>query len=176
MSRRQWLPGALVLLLGLVIGWWLSVGQAPGVRSGPSTTAAPNHVEPRAALSKAARDQLLRDSPEAHLADDLNQPEGTLPRDVAIVGSMIAAYRSNYAGRGNPVGDNREITDTLLGRNPNGIIFLRAGHPAINAQGELCDRWGTPFHFHAESGRKMDVRSAGPDRKLWTADDVFLIP
>ena len=176
MSRRQGLLGVLVLLLGLSIAWWLIVGQAPAARSGQSATTAPHRAEPSAVLSKAARDQLLRDSPEAHLADDLNQPEGTLQRDVAIVGSMIAAYRSNYAGRGNPVGDNREITDTLLGRNPNGIIFLRAGHPAINAQGELCDRWGTPFHFHAESGRKMEVRSAGPDRKLWTADDVFLIP
>jgi len=38
---------------------------------------------------------------------------------------MLAAYRSIYPGRGNPIGDNRDIVETLLGGNPNGIIFLR---------------------------------------------------
>jgi hypothetical protein len=127
-------------------------------------------------LTKEARAKLLRDAPEAHLADDLNLPGGTVQSDLAMVGSLVAAYRSIYNQRGNPIGDNREITDTLLGKNPNGNIFLQAGHRAINANGELCDRWGTPFSFHAESGTKMEVRSAGPDRKMWTADDVFLVP
>ncbi|MEO5960360.1 MAG: hypothetical protein ABIZ49_12805 [Opitutaceae bacterium] len=127
-------------------------------------------------LTKEAREKSLRDSVEAHLADDLNEFGGTIQRDMSLLASVFAAYRSVYSGRGNPVGDNREITDTLLGQNPRGIIFLQAGHRAINAKGELCDRWGTPFHFHAESGTKMEIRSAGPDRKMWTADDVFLVP
>ncbi len=63
-----------------------------------------------------------------------------------------------------------------MGANPNGIIFLREENPSINAQGELCDRWGTPFFFHAESGTKMEIRSAGPDRQLWTDDDGVLKP
>lgn len=138
---------------------------------------APPGAKPAAPpLPPAARETLRRDSPEAHLADALNQPGGTLQSDVVIVGSLLTAYRSFYPGQGNPVGDNREITATLLGRNPNGIILLPSGHPAVNAQGELCDRWGTPFHFHAESGVKMEVRSAGPDRRFWTPDDAFLIP
>jgi hypothetical protein len=173
-SARLWVwcvaGGAVLLVVALL----LRRSPPPGRNESQSAVAAV--PAPDAPLTKAAREQILRDAPEAHLADALNRPDGTLREDVAIVGSLIAAYRSNYAGRGNPVGDNREITDTLLGKNPNGIIFLRTGHPAINARGELCDRWGTPFHFHAESGTKMEVRSAGPDRKFWTPDDVFLVP
>ena len=172
-SRRVvWgVVGGAVLLVVLL----LLRQMQPPERNEPRVSSA-RAASPSAPVSPAAREKILRDAPEAHLADALNQPGGTLREDLAIVGSLIAAYRSNYAGRGNPVGDNREITDTLLGKNPNGIIFLQARHPAINAKGELCDRWGTPFHFHAESGRKMEVRSAGPDRKLWTPDDEFWVP
>lgn len=179
MTRRGWMVGVIALGLGLVLGWWILRDWTPPARVdavGATDAKSAGSAAADRALSPAARAKILRDAPEAHLADALNRPDGTLREDVAIVGSLIAAYRSNYAGRGNPIGDNREITDTLLGANPNGIIFLQAGHPAINAKGELCDRWGTPFHFHAESGRKMEVRSAGPDRKMWTADDVFLVP
>jgi hypothetical protein len=41
----------------------------------------------------------------------------------------------------------------------------------VNAAGELTDRWGTPFFFHQVSKAQMEVRSAGPDRRMWTADD-----
>ena len=42
----------------------------------------------------------------------------------------------------------------------------------INARGELIDNWGTPFFFHQVSGTEMEIRSAGPDMKMWTADDL----
>ena len=176
MSRRGWIVGAAALLIGLFLGWWLLRDWAPAASPVPAGAPAGSRGEAAPVLSKAARDKILRDAPEAHLADDLNLPGGTIQSDVAMVGSMIAAYRSIYHARGNPIGDNREITDTLLGKNPNGNILLQAGHRAINAKGELCDRWGTPFHFHAETGTKMEVRSAGPDKKMWTADDVFVVP
>lgn len=174
--RESW---GIVFVAGLVgLGlWWRSGSPASGDRGADSLrpTASPTAAVP-AKLTKEAREKILRDAPEAHLADDLNKGGGTIQSDLSMVASMFAAYRSIYSGRGNPIGDNREITDTLLGHNPNGIIFLQTGHRAINAKGELCDRWGTPFSFHAESGTKMEVRSAGPDKKMWTADDVFLVP
>ena len=40
-------------------------------------------------------------------------------------------------------------------------------------RGELIDRWGTPFFFHQLSREFMQVRSAGPDRRHFTADDVL---
>jgi hypothetical protein len=34
------------------------------------------------------------------------------------------------------------------------------------------DRWGTPLYFHAISRDRLEVRSAGPDKVMWTEDDV----
>jgi hypothetical protein len=38
----------------------------------------------------------------------------------------------------------------------------------------LLDRWGTPYYFHPIARNVLGLRSAGPDGKLWTADDVVL--
>jgi hypothetical protein len=82
-----------------------------------------------------------------------------------------------YASRfgGNPVGTNAEITGALNGNNPGHVVFLEpeAGM-RTNNQGELIDNWGTPFFFHQLSGTTMEIHSAGPDRKMWTADDLVL--
>jgi hypothetical protein len=73
---------------------------------------------------------------------------------------------------GNPVGNNAEITRALLGENPKQANFLKAeAGQRINANGELVDGWGTPYFFHALSGTEMEIRSAGPDKKMYTADD-----
>ena len=85
-------------------------------------------------------------------------------------------FRTNFPHDGNPVGSNAEITAVLTGKNKLRYAAIPPGHPAINAAGELCDRWGTPFFFHAESGTRMGIRSAGPDKKMWTDDDVALTP
>ena len=180
---RTWISVAAVILLMVAVGWWSfrlgSDGGAPvrantvAVPSAATSSSRPTKVP---TLTSEQRRQAMLDLPEAHLADQLNSPSGDIRRDMSIVASLFAAWRSNYPGRGNPFGDNRELTSKLMGNNSNGIIFLREGNPAINQQGELCDRWGTPFFFHAESGTRMEIRSAGPDRKLWTADDVTIIP
>ena len=38
--------------------------------------------------------------------------------------------------------------------------------------GRLIDRWGTPWQIHPRAADSIDVRSAGPDRRLYTPDDV----
>jgi hypothetical protein len=50
--------------------------------------------------------------------------------------------------------------------------FLPAHHPVFNEQGQLVDRWGTPLFFHATARDRLDIRSAGPDKSLWTEDDL----
>jgi hypothetical protein len=111
----------------------------------------------------------------SRLADGLNSPSGDVRADLRLVDQLFVAYRSALR-TGNPIGENAEITAALRGRNKLGFAFIPADNPAINAQGELCDRWGTPYFFHQISGQRMEVRSAGPDHKLWTDDDVVLTP
>ena len=79
-----------------------------------------------------------------------------------------------YASRhkGNPVGGNAEITAVLLGKNTGTANYLADGTHGLNEKGELCDGWGTPYFFHQLSGTEMEIRSAGPDQKMYTSDDL----
>ena len=91
-----------------------------------------------------------------------------------VLGNMrivINRYGSRYGG--NPIGTNPEITSALNGGNTNQAIFITEDSGLrINGRGELVDYWGTPFFFHQLSGTDMEIRSAGPDRQMWTPDDL----
>ncbi len=137
-------------------------GLAQPVRQNPHASGAKVLLEPPTEIS--------------HLADNLNSPTGTIKADLHILADVLENFRTNFPHDGNPVGDNVEITAALTGQNKLHYAAIPPNHPAINPAGELCDRWGTPFFFHAESGTKMGIRSAGPDKKMWTADDVVLEP
>jgi hypothetical protein len=106
----------------------------------------------------------------------LNAPDGDINRDLAIIAGVFEAWRLNFVGEGHPVGENHEITEALAGRNRLRLVLIPPDHPAINARGEWCDRWGTPWFFHQRSGTAMELRSAGPDRRLFTADDATWAP
>ena len=110
------------------------------------------------------------------LADELNSSGTTIQRDLQIINGVLLAWQTNFHEQGNPVGDNAAITAALTGKNPLNFQFIRRDHPAINARGELCDRWGTPFFFHALSGTRMELLSAGPDRQMYTDDDLVFTP
>lgn len=85
--------------------------------------------------------------------------------------SAIRLYGTMFGG--NPVGTNPEITGALNGQNPRQVNFLKPDSGLrINDQGELIDSWGTPFFFHQLSGSEMEIRSAGPDKKMWNLDDL----
>jgi hypothetical protein len=76
---------------------------------------------------------------------------------------------------GNPVGDNQEITSELSGKNPKHINFISTDAGMIvNGDGELVDPWGTPYFFHQLSGADTEIHSAGPDRVMWTSDDIVV--
>jgi hypothetical protein len=71
-----------------------------------------------------------------------------------------------------PLSANEDWADCLRGKNSAHERFLPDNHVALNTNGQLVDRWGTPLFFHALGGGRFDIRSAGPDRKLWTDDDI----
>jgi hypothetical protein len=84
--------------------------------------------------------------------------------------TTIRQYGARYGG--NPVGNNSEITSALSGDNPKQINFLKQDGNRLNANGELVDPWGSPYFFHQISGQEMEIRSAGPDRIMYTVDDL----
>jgi hypothetical protein len=105
----------------------------------------------------------------------LGSAEAPPSMDPATVVDKMRIVIHNYGSmfNGNPVGSNPEITAELNGGNPKGVRFISDDSGLrINGRGESVDYWGTPFFFHQISGTEMEIRSAGPDRKMWTADDI----
>lgn len=111
--------------------------------------------------------------PEAVAEKAVKKPANeTAYDDVQSVGILLEEFRRAFGAM--PTGElNDEIVRRLQGENPKGIAVLPKSHPAINPDGELIDRWGTPYRFHPESAWETTVRSAGPDKKMWTADDIL---
>jgi hypothetical protein len=105
------------------------------------------------------------------MADHLNEAAGTPDRDLAIVQRLFDRFRESFGVF--PTGeDNRQIVNALSGNNPRHLIILPRDCPAIDAAGRLTDRWRSPLFFHSLARDAVEIRSAGPDRVMWTADDV----
>jgi hypothetical protein len=101
-------------------------------------------------------------------------PDFSDPPPATVMENMRSTFHL-FASKfgGNPVGTNLEITQALNGGNPTRTRFIRPEDGLrINDAGELIDPWGTPFFFHQLSGKEMEIHSAGPDRVMWTADDL----
>jgi hypothetical protein len=103
------------------------------------------------------------------MAARLHAADASPADDLQILDDLLRLHRR--LGSGNPVGLNEDITATLTGHNDKRWAVIPPGHPAIRDR-QLVDRWGSPYFFHALSGDFMELRSAGPDRKLFTADDL----
>ncbi|HVS51623.1 MAG TPA: hypothetical protein VHD62_04650 [Opitutaceae bacterium] len=167
---------ASILALLLVALFWQHADK-PAANITPRSEKIPRSATTAAATNaKIPRPEFPPPTEISHLADALNSPAADIRADLRIVAGLLEAFRTNFPHDGNPVGENVEITAALAGKNSLRFGFLPPNHPAIDADGELCDRWGTPFFFHALSGTRMEIRSAGPDKKLYTADDVTLAP
>jgi hypothetical protein len=183
MIRRPLLFGTLLVLAVVALYVFLpSRDRTPSGLSTPSPLPSPAPAE-RAPIPSAAAGPLPATLPsppfdpaDFPLAAALNAADSTIARDLDILQQLFDAWRTNFPREGNPIGENAEIAAALAGANPLGLTLVPKAHPAFNARGELCDRWGTPFRFHQLSGEHMEVRSAGPDRKFATDDDAVWTP
>jgi hypothetical protein len=159
----------------------------PDPRIAPSTakgTPAPSRSEvvaprqfadpARAAIapeSGSATEKPPVENEQSHLADELHSPERTGAQDVAVVMNLFTQYRMRFHSF--PAAeDNPDFVHALTGHNPGQLALLPPNHPAIDARGRLVDRWAQPFFFHLLSRNALEIRSAGPDQRFYTADDL----
>ena len=171
MKPRATIVAVVVLAVG--VGWWLR--PAPDANEPSRESRLPAPAPARA--EELPRWVVVGEDPMAgRVGAGLNALEGTAREDLLVLDRILSAWRSNAGGKGNPVGTNREITAVLTGNNRWNFAIISPDHPAINAAGELCDRWGTPLFFHQISGTKMELRSSGPDRERFSGDDVVITP
>lgn len=102
---------------------------------------------------------------------DFNSQEWPPSHDLEIIEETFATYRQIF-GQNPTGGSNSEITASLTGKNEKELAIIPPDFAAINSDGEIIDRWGTPYFFHPVSRQVLEVLSAGPDGLLWTGDDV----
>ncbi len=141
--------------------------QAPKVVSLP----APKNLPGQPALNPPDfADLATSDRPP--LADELGSAHSSPSREPAIILEVLDAYRRSFGAY--PAGENnRQFVNALLGANAQKLPFIPRDHPRLNGDGEIIDAWGTPFFFHLISQASIEVRSAGPDRILFTNDDLI---
>jgi hypothetical protein len=196
---KKWVAAIALAGVAGVLLFFLLQSRAPSnlphapmePRVAPVTSAA----EPRNSAASNETTGLSRASPNPPLAKNSSssafpaiapradraaaityQPQFTNIPPAAVLDNMRITFHQ-YASMfgGNPVGTNPEITAALNGNNPKQANFIKpeAGM-RINDGGELVDPWGTPYFFHQLSGTVMEIHSAGPDRVMWTADDLVI--
>lgn len=185
-SLRITLVGALLLAGGVMWLWRASWSASPshaGTHSQTGSPAARPAVAPVAGdsargsdIAASATPAPRSSEPRSELVDGLNDSRRTIDSDLRLLNEVFSAWLTHFRDAGVPIGDNREVTAALTGANSLGYAFVPTDHPALNARGELCDRWGTPFRFHVLSRMQMEIRSAGPDRRFGTADDAEWAP
>lgn len=198
MRFRSPLTAVLLVLLTAGLWFWTRPPAAPPAAPAPAP-AAPPAVSPTAPLPAAppAGKSASRTAAEPAapapagtatpadapydpaafpIAARLNAPGGTVAADLEVLQELFDTWRTNFPREGNPVGENADITAALLGTNRLELALVPRRHPALNAKGELQDRWGTAYRFHQLSGERMEITSAGPDRRFGTPDDATLTP
>lgn len=191
MKPRLFFPLVLVVLAAVVAGYWLASSgdradlPRPVKESAPevATQPAPLPVEPTPVAPPPPMPPVEPPAPppasqpkepgSVQMLTTKPQPDPQdqeAPRqEVQSIALNIRQYMLRFGG--NPVGNNAEIVAELNGGNSKGARYLPSELMRLNGQGELIDEWGTPYFFHQESANRMEVRSAGPDKKLFTADD-----
>jgi hypothetical protein len=150
---------------------WLASRQgkppSPTPPPPPVSNAAPPPAAPELLAPRAATPENPSESWERLLARD-----GSADEDRDALADLITHYLQALPdSRRPPLGANDEITRALTDRDSLGNAALPADHPGIMDR-QLVDRWGTPWHFHQQSADHIEVRSAGPDRRLFTQDDI----
>lgn len=166
--------GAAILL---VLVWMLSrVGpgssQSVNKEKIESETIASNVLVNASSVTVAQSDSSGRLLGESILRDyaNTNQPP---ENDLKLMSRLMENSLLLLKSAGNrPLSANEDWADLLRGKNSAQERFVSDTNVALNAQGQLIDRWKSPLFFHALGGGRYEIRSAGPDKTLWTADDV----
>ena len=170
MKTRLLLVIAIAVLAGVVI--WFSWRKAELPSRAEPEIARTSTVKPASLPAVTETETNGATAGEVLTVEPSAAPPAAVEAEMETVKVFIRDYR--LALGGNPVGSNVEITKALRGANPRQAKFLTAGELPVNGAGELVDHWGTPYFFHQISGQEMEIRSAGPDQKMWTGDDLLV--
>jgi hypothetical protein len=113
----------------------------------------------------------------ATILRDYGRSELPPENDLTLMSRLMENALLLLKSAGNrPLSANEDWAALFRGENAAHERFLPEQHAALDRQGRLIDRWGAPLFFHALGSGRYELRSAGPDKKLWTADDIHRNP
>jgi hypothetical protein len=173
----------IIAVVGMAVWWTKTTIKTPPTSvapAQPTTLSTPIPADSGPKASKVPAPSTAVAQPKS--APEEETPPAPLPLqtmpyeraryigDLEKVMLMLRDYRTLM--KENPVGSNAEITKALMGGNPKHAQLGPTNGEGVNDKGELVDRWGTPYFFHQMSATVMEIRSAGPDKVLWTTDDI----
>ena len=163
--RNRWIKAILVCFIAVV--WFLSKDRSgPAVRHDRKNL--PSAVQVTSQKPVAQKPLVGESILQGYAAADT-----TVRQDLTLVSHVLDNFALLVKGDDPlPLGANEEIAAALRGRNRMQLHFVPDTSPLFNAKGQIVDRWGTPLYFHAISRDRVDIRSAGPDKIMWTTDDV----
>jgi len=121
------------------------------------------NTRPQRSTSPASPDWKHFQSPGVPPEDDIRQLDELWRQFHQLVSP--ASHR--------PILENRDLVRIWSGVNKGRIRLIPEN--LVSPGGELLDRWGVPYHIHQMSSENIDFRSAGPDRVLFTADDLVSV-
>ncbi len=168
---------AVLVVVGLVVGIWSARRPVKPPQLDANSTSTPERIATNATVTTTTpptpgnpgKSPLIGETILRGYADTNLLPENDLTLMSRLMENSLLLLKSS-ANR--PLSANEDWADLLRGKNAAQEQFLPAVHVALNTDGQLVDRWGTPLFFHALGSGRYELRSAGPDKKLWTADDL----
>jgi hypothetical protein len=173
---RKWLFGTALLVAIAITGWKLAIAPPtrplpplppgeiipPGIVVTETSTVAP---PPPPSTGSAPGDRALVDYASSGL---------TPQNDLQLLSNTLTNFLTlSKQANAHPLSANEEWSAALRGKRPGSEVWISEQHRIVDSQKRLIDRWGTPLHFHALGGQQWEIRSAGPDRKWWTGDDLM---
>lgn len=162
-DRLKWFILLLLVEVLAVLWWWRGSATTPNERS-YEVLMPPMAGPPQPPRQAPTGDAILRS-----YAGEGGSVQGDLGALAEVIGNFAMLVKGTDPL---PLGANEELAAALRGKNAAALEFVSAGSAALNAQGQLVDRWGTPLFFHARARDRVDIRSAGPDGQMWTDDDI----
>jgi hypothetical protein len=195
---KRWLPAILLICAAAVVAWYftsrndlqkspnpdlppdsnttaaaLHDAKSPATSATHKEPAAPGQSNPNVSATPAVPSAPAKPLP--YIIGSADAPPANIDPQIVLENMRRAVINYGSTFSGNPVGTNPEIAAALNGENPKQIKFIDPEKGLrINGQGELVDPWGTPFFFHQLSATDTEVRSAGPDKIMWTPDDLVI--
>ena len=180
MKKRLWVGVALALLAGVGFVFFRNKAPAPIGRDAAPVLEPRKVADSRPAARapgqlalEAPAAATLRQVPSHPLAVAFGKDIKDAASEPKLLLDLFEVYRREFGSF--PAGeDNPQMMHALMGANPGKLPIFPLKHPRLDSKGALLDAWGSSFQFHSIAQDLMEIRSVGPDREIFTNDDIVV--